>query len=112
VRPIPPATSSGAQPKEQRSVPTLEEKLDVLDLLKGGMSVASVARKYGRNESSIRAIKIRETEIHQAVASSAPRTAKVTSQVLECIVQVARQVGGDGFVDILKEEIEELIEGH
>ncbi|KAG6933685.1 tigger transposable element derived 1, partial [Chelydra serpentina] len=76
-----PATSSGAQPKKQRSVPTLEEKLDVLDLLKGGMSVASVARKYGRNESSIRAIKIRETEIRQAVASSAPRTAKVTSQV-------------------------------
>ncbi|KAG6933523.1 tigger transposable element derived 1, partial [Chelydra serpentina] len=31
---------------------------------------------------------------------------------VECIVQVARQVGGDGFVDILKEEIEELIEGH
>ncbi|KAG6933238.1 hypothetical protein G0U57_019704 [Chelydra serpentina] len=71
-----PATSSGAQPKKQQSVPTLEEKLDVLDLLKGGMSVASVARKYGHNESSIRAIKIRETEIRQAVASSAPRTAK------------------------------------
>ncbi|KAG6925307.1 hypothetical protein G0U57_014821, partial [Chelydra serpentina] len=28
------------------------------------------------------------------------------------IVQVAREVGGDGFVDILEEEIEELIEGH
>ncbi|KAG6932687.1 hypothetical protein G0U57_020704 [Chelydra serpentina] len=31
---------------------------------------------------------------------------------VECIVQVARQVGGDGFIDILEEEIEELIEGH
>ncbi|KAG6938820.1 tigger transposable element derived 1, partial [Chelydra serpentina] len=31
---------------------------------------------------------------------------------VECIVQVARQVGGEGFVDILEEEIEELIEGH
>ncbi|KAM7167732.1 tigger transposable element-derived protein 1-like [Macrochelys suwanniensis] len=78
-----PATSSGAQPKKQRSVPMLEEKLNVLDLLKGGMSVASVARKYSRNESSIRAIKIIETEIRQAVASSAPKTAKVTSQVRE-----------------------------
>ncbi|CAM4686346.1 unnamed protein product [Lepidochelys kempii] len=28
------------------------------------------------------------------------------------IVQVARQVGGDGFVDILEEEIEELVESH
>ncbi|XP_065437716.1 uncharacterized protein LOC101931329 isoform X2 [Chrysemys picta bellii] len=28
------------------------------------------------------------------------------------IVQVSRQVGGDGFVDILEEEIEELIESH
>ncbi|KYO34375.1 hypothetical protein Y1Q_0007644 [Alligator mississippiensis] len=35
------------------------------------------------------------------MASSAPITAKVMSQV-----------GGDGFVDILEEEIEELIEGH
>ncbi|CAM5152081.1 unnamed protein product [Natator depressus] len=44
------------------------------------MSV-SVARKYGRSKSSIRAIKIRERKIHQAVASSAPITAKVMSQV-------------------------------
>uniref|UniRef100_A0A8C3SSA6 Uncharacterized protein n=1 Tax=Chelydra serpentina TaxID=8475 RepID=A0A8C3SSA6_CHESE len=71
---------SDAQPKKQRSVPTLGEKLDVLDLLKGGMSVASVARKYGRNKSSIRAIKIRETEIRQAVAS----TAKDRVTVLLC----------------------------
>ncbi|CAM5156177.1 unnamed protein product [Eretmochelys imbricata] len=76
-----PTTSSGAQPKKQRSVPTLEEKLAVLDLLRDGMSVSNVACKYGRNESSIRAIKIREREIRQAVASSAPITAKVTSQV-------------------------------
>uniref|UniRef100_A0A452GJZ5 HTH CENPB-type domain-containing protein n=1 Tax=Gopherus agassizii TaxID=38772 RepID=A0A452GJZ5_9SAUR len=31
---------------------------------------------------------------------------------VKCIVQVARQVGGDVFVDILEEEIEELIESH
>uniref|UniRef100_A0A452HAE5 HTH CENPB-type domain-containing protein n=1 Tax=Gopherus agassizii TaxID=38772 RepID=A0A452HAE5_9SAUR len=79
-RPVGP-TSSGAQPKKQRCVPTLEEKLAVLDLLRHSMSIANVARKYGRNEYSIHAIKIRETEIRQAVASSAPVTAKVTSQV-------------------------------
>ncbi|CAM5078512.1 unnamed protein product [Natator depressus] len=35
-----------------------------------------------------------------------------TEKEEKCIVQVARQVGGDGFVDILEEEIEELIESH
>uniref|UniRef100_A0A8C3HB22 HTH psq-type domain-containing protein n=1 Tax=Chrysemys picta bellii TaxID=8478 RepID=A0A8C3HB22_CHRPI len=79
-----PTTSAGAQLKKQRSVPTLEEKLAVLDLLRDGMSVSNVARKYGHNESSIRAIKIQEREIRQAVASSAPITAKVTSQVSCC----------------------------
>ncbi|KAH1177172.1 hypothetical protein KIL84_010874 [Mauremys mutica] len=45
------------------------------------MSIANLVHKYGRNESSIRSIKIREREINQAVVSSAPVTAKVTSQV-------------------------------
>ncbi|CAM4700630.1 unnamed protein product [Lepidochelys kempii] len=76
-----PTTSSGAQLKKQRSVPTLEEKLAVLDLLRDGMLVSKVARKYGRNEPSICAIKFREREIHQAVSSSAPITAKMMSQV-------------------------------
>uniref|UniRef100_A0A8C3IUF9 HTH psq-type domain-containing protein n=1 Tax=Chrysemys picta bellii TaxID=8478 RepID=A0A8C3IUF9_CHRPI len=74
-------TSSGGQPKKQRCVPMLEEKLAVLDLLRDCMSIANVAHKYGLNESSIYAIKIQETEIRQAVASSTPVTAKVTSQV-------------------------------
>jgi hypothetical protein len=51
-------TSSGAQPKKQRYVITLQEKLVVLDLSRDSMSVSNVARKNGRNESSIRAIKI------------------------------------------------------
>ncbi|CAM5075763.1 unnamed protein product [Natator depressus] len=76
-----PTTSSGAQPKKQQSVPMLEEKLAVLDLLRDGMSVSNVAHKYGCKESSICAIKIREREIRQAMASSAPITAKVMSQV-------------------------------
>uniref|UniRef100_A0A8C0QQL1 HTH psq-type domain-containing protein n=1 Tax=Chelonoidis abingdonii TaxID=106734 RepID=A0A8C0QQL1_CHEAB len=76
-----PPTTSGAQPKKQRSVPTLEEKLTVLYLLRDGVSVSNMAHKYSHNESSIRAIKIREREIRQAMASSAPITAKVTNQV-------------------------------
>ncbi|CAM5161808.1 unnamed protein product [Natator depressus] len=76
-----PTSSSGAQLKKQRSVLTLEEKLAVLDLLRDGMSVSNMVRKYGCNKCSIRAIKIREREISQAMASSAPITAKVTSQV-------------------------------
>lgn len=30
---------------------------------------------------------------------------------VEDIVQMARQVGGDGFVDLIQKEVEELIEG-
>uniref|UniRef100_A0A7M4FTH2 HTH psq-type domain-containing protein n=1 Tax=Crocodylus porosus TaxID=8502 RepID=A0A7M4FTH2_CROPO len=63
-------TSSGAQPKNQRSVPMLEEKLTVLDLLRDSMSVSNMAHKYCQNESSICAIRIREREIHQAMAST------------------------------------------
>jgi transposase-like protein len=74
-------TSSGVQLKKQRSVLTLQEKLAVLDLLRNRMSVSNVARKYGCNESSICAIKIREGEIRQAMPLSAPITAKITSQV-------------------------------
>uniref|UniRef100_A0A7M4FP58 HTH psq-type domain-containing protein n=1 Tax=Crocodylus porosus TaxID=8502 RepID=A0A7M4FP58_CROPO len=51
-------TSSGAQPKKQRSLPMLKEKLAMLDLLRDSMSVSNMAHKYGHNESSIRAIKI------------------------------------------------------
>lgn len=69
------------QTKKQRFGLTLLEKVAVLDLLKTGMSIASVARKYFRNESSIRAIKKREKEIRQAVSSSAPVATKVMTQV-------------------------------
>uniref|UniRef100_A0A8C0HGK6 HTH psq-type domain-containing protein n=1 Tax=Chelonoidis abingdonii TaxID=106734 RepID=A0A8C0HGK6_CHEAB len=78
-------TSSGAQQKKQQHVPTLEEKLAMLDLLRDGMSIANVARKYDCNESSIHAIKIQEREIHQAVASTPGfKAAKDRVTVLLC----------------------------
>jgi hypothetical protein len=58
----------------------LQEKLAVLRLLRGNMSVSTVACKHGDNESGIYVIKIRERKIRQAIASSAPIIAKVTSQ--------------------------------
>ncbi|XP_042228054.1 tigger transposable element-derived protein 1-like [Homarus americanus] len=76
-----PTSASGPPAKKQRSVMTLEEKVAVLDLIKGGMSVAAVAQRKGRNESSVRSIKIREKEIRETVSKSASFTAKVTSQV-------------------------------
>jgi hypothetical protein len=44
-----PTASSGAQPKKQRSVLTLNEKLAVLWLLRDNESVSNLAHKYGRN---------------------------------------------------------------
>ncbi|XP_042215385.1 tigger transposable element-derived protein 1-like [Homarus americanus] len=75
-----PTFASGPPAKIQRSVMTLEEKVAVLDLIKGRMSVAAVARRYGRNESSMRSIKIREKEICETMSKSASFIAKVTSQ--------------------------------
>ncbi|XP_065259354.1 tigger transposable element-derived protein 1-like [Emys orbicularis] len=95
-----PPTSSGAQPKKQRCVPTLEEKLAVLDLLRNGMSIANVARKHGRNESSIRAIKIREREIRQAVAS---RNVQTTGEAASANEEAAK-----AYPEQLKKIIEEM----
>ncbi|XP_065265437.1 tigger transposable element-derived protein 1-like [Emys orbicularis] len=64
-----PTTSSGAQPKKQQSVPTLEEKLAVLDLLRDG-----------RCRSPTWHVNMAATNL-ASVPSSAPITAKVMSQV-------------------------------
>ncbi|XP_060129836.1 tigger transposable element-derived protein 1-like [Zootoca vivipara] len=76
-----PGPSAGVQHKKQRLVPTRQEKVAVLDCLRDGMSVSSVARKYSHSESNIHAIKVRERKICDIVAASAPITAHVTSQV-------------------------------
>ncbi|KYO35112.1 hypothetical protein Y1Q_0001001 [Alligator mississippiensis] len=85
---------------KQRSVPTLVEKLAVLDLLRDGMSVSNVVRKYGLNESSIRAIKVREKEIRQAMAPSAPITDKGRNQkeAVNIIFKVQVLINSAGFI--------------
>ncbi|CAM5093284.1 unnamed protein product [Eretmochelys imbricata] len=100
-----PTTSSGAQQKKQRFVPTLEEKLAVMDLLSDSMSVSSVACKYGCNKSSIRAIKISEREIRQAVASSAPITAKVMSQVCDKTLVKTEKVLNLWLEDMIRKRV-------
>jgi hypothetical protein len=44
-----PTTLRDAQPKKQRSVLMLQEKLAVLGLLRDSMQVSNMAHKYGRN---------------------------------------------------------------
>ncbi|XP_043364057.1 uncharacterized protein LOC119851795 isoform X4 [Dermochelys coriacea] len=74
----------------------LEEKLAVLDLLRDSMSVSNVAHKYDCNKSSIRASKMRERErerereIRQAVASSAPITAKLSDENEQLLKKLKR----------------------
>lgn len=68
-------------PKKQRHVMTLEEKVKVLDLLQEGMSYASVGKRYGVNESSVRTIKKNETKIRQTFHVVTPSAGKYTSYV-------------------------------
>uniref|UniRef100_A0A8C7Y7A3 HTH psq-type domain-containing protein n=1 Tax=Oryzias sinensis TaxID=183150 RepID=A0A8C7Y7A3_9TELE len=47
----------GNEPKRQKKVLTLHEKVELLDKLKDGKSYATVGRHYGLNESTVRYIK-------------------------------------------------------
>lgn len=60
---------------------TLEEKVKVLDLLQEGMSYASVGKRYGVNESSVRTIKKNEAKIRQTFHVVTPSAGKYTSYV-------------------------------
>lgn len=68
------STTKGTE-KRVRKVLTLSEKIKILDMLKSGMSATKVGRKIGKNESSIRAIKLKEAEIHANVKAE-PTIAK------------------------------------
>lgn len=62
---------------------TLEEKVKVLDLLQEGMTYASVGKRYGVNESSVRTIKKNETKIRPTFHVVTPSAGKYTSYVLD-----------------------------
>ncbi|XP_042218762.1 CENPB DNA-binding domain-containing protein 1-like [Homarus americanus] len=76
-------TPAGATPKCQKKVMTLQEKVELLNKSREGMSFAAVGRLYNVNESTVRTIKKREKDICDAVSASAPRSAKHVSQVRE-----------------------------
>jgi transposase-like protein/uncharacterized protein CbrC (UPF0167 family) len=78
--------SDPSKAKRERKVLSLDEKIKILHLLKSGMSVAEVGRKFGKNESSIRTIKQKEAEIRESV-SVAPTTAKMVSLVRDKVLE-------------------------
>ena len=59
------AKASGSEPKRQRKMLTIAEKVKLLDMLKEGRSFAAVGRHYGINESSVRYIKKEEKNIRK-----------------------------------------------
>ncbi|XP_061682790.1 heterogeneous nuclear ribonucleoprotein U-like protein 1 isoform X1 [Syngnathoides biaculeatus] len=79
-----PASSkvSGRVPKRHRKMLTIQQKIQLLDILQEGWSYAAVARHYGLNESTIRCIKKDEKKIRTTASVSFNLSAKrlATSQ--------------------------------
>ncbi|XP_061923676.1 tigger transposable element-derived protein 1-like isoform X2 [Entelurus aequoreus] len=65
-----------SEPKRRRKTLTINEKVELLDMLKLGKSYTSVGRHYGINESTVRCIKKEETNIRATAAITLYRNAK------------------------------------
>uniref|UniRef100_A0A8C5PZV7 DDE-1 domain-containing protein n=1 Tax=Leptobrachium leishanense TaxID=445787 RepID=A0A8C5PZV7_9ANUR len=65
-----PSKASTNEAKQQKKFKTLQEKVELLDLLREKKSYAAVARHYGFNESTVRYIKKNEAAIRSTVAVS------------------------------------------
>ena len=77
------------EPKRSKKVMTLHEKVELLDMIQEGHSIASVGRHYGINESTVRYIKKKEAEIRKNVSLCFRKDAKTVSQVRDkCIVRM------------------------
>ncbi|XP_070605089.1 tigger transposable element-derived protein 1-like [Erythrolamprus reginae] len=68
--------SGGGDAKKTRRILTIKEKIDILDMLKGGRSYADVGRQYGINESSVRTIRDDEKKIRQSSLMAFNKAAK------------------------------------
>ncbi|XP_070597570.1 tigger transposable element derived 5-like [Erythrolamprus reginae] len=68
--------SGGGDAKKTRRILTIKEKIDILDMLKGGRSYADVGRQYGINESSVRTIRDNEKKIRQSSLMAFNKAAK------------------------------------
>ncbi|XP_064109049.1 tigger transposable element-derived protein 1-like [Macrobrachium nipponense] len=73
--------ASGNEPKQVRKVMTLQQKVELLDMLKAGNSFAAVGRHFAVNESTVRSIQKEEVEIRKAVGISFLGSAKKMSTV-------------------------------
>ncbi|XP_028658970.1 tigger transposable element-derived protein 1-like [Erpetoichthys calabaricus] len=71
-----PSSKAGAEPKRQRTMMTIAEKVKLLDMLKEGRTYAAVARQYGVNESTVRYIKKEEANIRKTATITFQKSAK------------------------------------
>jgi hypothetical protein len=71
--------SASTEKKRQKQVMPLIKKIELLDRLKSGESVASVSRIFKVNESTVRYIKKKEDDIRRSVKEGTSQSSKVTS---------------------------------
>nr|XP_033813974.1 tigger transposable element-derived protein 1-like [Geotrypetes seraphini] len=70
------SSATESAPKREKKVKTLQEKVELLDMLQRVKSSSAVARHYSINESTVTYIKKNEKQIREAVAAAAPAGAK------------------------------------
>lgn len=73
--------------KKAKKVLTLFEKNKILDCLDKKETVASVARKFNLNESSVRTIRQNKDKIRKSIASSVPSCAKTVSYTRSAVLE-------------------------
>uniref|UniRef100_A0A3B3IPJ2 HTH psq-type domain-containing protein n=1 Tax=Oryzias latipes TaxID=8090 RepID=A0A3B3IPJ2_ORYLA len=101
-----PASSpaSGNEPKRQKKVLTLHEKIELLDKLMGGKSYSAVGRHYGLNESTVRYIKKNEKEVRSSVASVFCGSAKMVNVVRDKTIVKMESALAFWFQDLRKKK--------
>lgn len=73
--------------KKSKKVLTLFEKNKILDCLDNKETVASVARKFNLNESSVRTIRQNKEKIRNSIASSVAKCAKTVSYTRSSVLE-------------------------
>ena len=74
------------KPKRIKKVMTLNEKVQILDKCREGLSYAAVGRMFCINESTVRYIQKQETEIREAVSTGGIYIAKYTAYVRDKVM--------------------------
>lgn len=78
--------------KRSRVVMTLEQKLEILDKIQGGMTCSDIGRLYHTNESTIRTIKQNEKAIRESIQNGTPTSVKVTRYPRNKVLEQAEQI--------------------